>query len=483
MKLPVTESSPAHASASFDELTDNQDGDRNINPSSDHDSDLHSAAELAEHCPVALSLHSEAGQFLSASPACEQVFGRALPALRLQSLIQLVAASERESLQHAWIRAGLGDATRVIRYRLSPDAPAAGSGAAAASAEAGPPEAIWIETEVRRVAAPVGADGRPSRPLRLACASRRVVVASESEDVARAAASTTPGESDCELALRHRDQMVAMLPAMVWYGPIGADGKSYKLSYMSEYLFRLSGYTPSQWFETPGFWAERLHPDDREATLAATRRMLQDGSELAPYRFRIDDGSYLWLQSTIRIERDTDGKPVRMYGITMDVTRYKQAEHEAARLHRELAEKVAHILELSAPVLPTGDGSLVLPLIGSLDPARTEHALTQLLSRVVALRARRVIVDLTGVAQADEQSAAALMRAAQAIRLLGAQPILCGIRAEMALALGRHHEDLSRITTVATLHEALRAAVRGTGAAGPLTAAILPQRPSPRQQT
>ena len=184
----------------------------------------------------------------------------------------------------------------------------------------------------------------------------------------------------------------------------------------------------------PGFWSSRIHPDDRQATLDAAQSLMRDGGELAPYRFRIHDGRYLWLQSSIRIERDAHGHPVRMYGLTLDVTRYKRAEEELARLNRELAQKVEHILELSAPLCRLARGGLVLPLIGTLDPGRTQHALGQLLDRVVVLRARRVIIDLTGVAQADAQSVAALLRATQALRLLGASPASAGIRAEIALA-------------------------------------------------
>jgi rsbT co-antagonist protein RsbR len=433
----------------------------------DQDRDLASAAELAELCPVALSMHDEAGRFLSASAGCADLFAKPVATLRLQTLMQCVAPSDRETFLHGLAQALLGSETVRIRYRLQREQPDAATES----------DAHWVESELRRVSARSQPEQAAPQPVRVACATRRVSAPTQPAEPSPA------GYDECDLVRRHRDQLVAMLPALVWYGPIGADGKTYKLSYMSEYLFRVSGYTSSQWFQTPGFWAERIHPEDREATLAATRRMLEEGSELAPYRFRIHDGSYLWLQSTIRIERDSEGKPVRMYGITLDVTRYKQAEHEAARLHRELAEKVAHILELSAPLLPTGDGSLVLPLIGTLDPARTEHALNQLLSRVVSLRARRVIIDLTGVAQADAQSTAALMRATQALRLLGAQPIVCGIRAEMALALGSHHEALAQITTFASLQEALRAAAAAESKPDPRANPLARPRPVPRQQT
>lgn len=419
------------------------------------------AFELAFHCPIALSLHGESGAFQAASPACREVFGQTVDELQSQSLCDLVTEGDRERFRDGWTRALMGQPGVVLRYRLS-------------LAEPG-----WVESELRRVL-PAGDGGESSGLIRLACASRRIAVPSEraktesakselaelssvpkaASPAATAAAAVMIEDSDREsamLARKHRDYLVDMLPALVWHGPVAPDGKSYRLSQMNDYLFRISGYTPQEWFRTPGFWSSRIHPDDRQATLDAAQSLMRDGGELAPYRFRIHDGRYLWLQSSIRIERDAHGQPVRMYGLTLDVTRYKQVEEELAHLNRELAQKVEHILELSAPLLPIGEGSLVLPLIGTLDPGRTQHALGQLLDRVVALRARRVIIDLTGVAQADGQSVAALLRATQALRLLGAQPCFCGIRAEIALALRDHHQALAAISTYATLQAALRA--------------------------
>lgn len=429
------------------------------------------ALQLAVYCPIALSLHAESGAFLASSPAFRELFGQATASPPDSTLLDHVAESDRELFQDAWIRALLAPQTVVVRYRLR-------------SAES-----MWIESELRRYAPPGEAAGGPPES-RLACASRRVTTAGPRTDAlasspppttqaGSAIATPVPGragqadsgdagafeDESAAMARKHRDYLVDMLPALVWHGPVAPDGKSYRLSQMNEYLFRVSGYSPQEWFRTPGFWAARIHPEDREATLAGAQKLLRDGGDLAPYRFRIADGSYLWLQSSMRIERSPTGQPLRMYGMTLDISRFKQAEEALAQLNRELAQKVEHILELSAPLLPVAEGSLVLPLIGTLDPGRTQHALGQLFDRVVALRARRVIIDLTGVAQADAQSVAALIRATQALRLLGAQPCLCGIRAEIALALRDHHQTLQTVTTHSTLQAALRASLSASAPA------------------
>ena len=137
----------------------------------------------------------------------------------------------------------------------------------------------------------------------------------------------------------------------------------------------------------------------------------------------------------MHIERDAAGQPVRMYGLTLDVTAHVEIERENQEIHRELAIRAGRILELSAPILPLGAGVLLLPLIGAMDPARSEHAFSSLLAAVQRSRARRVIIDLTGVGEVDRESVLALVRATEAVRLLGARSLLTGLRPAVAMAL------------------------------------------------
>jgi anti-anti-sigma regulatory factor len=157
------------------------------------------------------------------------------------------------------------------------------------------------------------------------------------------------------------------------------------------------------------------------------------------------------------IERDGQGVPLRMYGLTLDVTVFVAAREQNAALLRENAEKARRILELSAPIIPLGDDVLILPLIGSMDPARAAHALETLLLAVQRTGARRVIIDLTGVGAVDGPSALALASAARALRLLGAQPMVTGIRPEVALALLELDISLDELKSYASLAAALRA--------------------------
>ena len=103
-----------------------------------------------------------------------------------------------------------------------------------------------------------------------------------------------------------------MIPGLVWFGPVSPDLKSYRAVYISEYLFRATGYTAKQWLETPGFWASILHPEDREQNLKDVPAAMAAERPIGPYRILAGDARVLWLKSQLLIERDAAGVPVRM---------------------------------------------------------------------------------------------------------------------------------------------------------------------------
>ncbi len=116
------------------------------------------------------------------------------------------------------------------------------------------------------------------------------------------------------------------------------------------------------------------------------------------------------------------------------------------------------ILELSAPLLELGDQTLVVPIIGQLDDERGAAITSKLLAGVAARHVRTVILDVTGVVAIDESSARHLQRMIRALRLLGARPMLSGIRPELARELGRVGAELDGVETVRSLAAALRRA-------------------------
>jgi rsbT co-antagonist protein RsbR len=134
---------------------------------------------------------------------------------------------------------------------------------------------------------------------------------------------------------------------------------------------------------------------------------------------------------------------------------------------QRLQASLETIRQVGSPVLPIMERVLLVPLIGALDSARMSQALDQVLAGVSAQRARVVIVDITGVSVVDTAVAQALFQMARGVRLLGAMPVLVGIRAEVAQAMVDLGADLRRIATRAGLQEGLEYAqeVLGSSAA------------------
>lgn len=523
---------------------------------------------LVSHCPLGLSLHLLGGEFVTASPACLQLFGRSEEQLLGRSLFELVSAADQESLMCHWKAACESGKARSVRFRYQRVAEESST--------------IWIEATIG-CATPTTQSGN-GNPQLVLC-TRDVTTAVEAEQV------RSERLEQAEQAERHRDALSAMIPGLVWFGPVSPDLSSYRITYINEYLFRITGYTAKQWLETPGFWRSIIHPEDRERILRDVANAGLGERTLGPYRILASDGRVMWLQSQMRIERDGCGVPVRMYGLTLDMTTFKQqetdrtralervevlkqrmdalvetlpgivwerwidrekqnqnfcsdfvlqltgyskeewlaeadgwlgfvpaatrvdvaqalekivqegtgsfqhklktrdgrvlwienhvaalrdakghpiclrgvalditteklAEQERLSLQRSIAQQAQYLLELSTPLIPVSEDVLVMPLIGSLDPARAE-SLETLLQGVKTMSARYVLVDLTGISTVDASGAVALGRMVKAVRLLGAQVLLTGMRAEIAKAIHACGVDLADMK----VHPSLRSAV------------------------
>lgn len=140
-----------------------------------------------------------------------------------------------------------------------------------------------------------------------------------------------------------------------------------------------------------------------------------------------------------------------------------QARDAIEAAHRQVSEQLAiiqqqrdAIRELSVPVLPINRNTLVMPLVGALDTTRLMQVQEQALGRLAATRARRLLLDVTGVPVIDTQVAQGLIRVVQAARLLGAQVILVGIRPEVAQSIVGLGVQLTGIRTFSDLQSALK---------------------------
>jgi len=121
------------------------------------------------------------------------------------------------------------------------------------------------------------------------------------------------------------------------------------------------------------------------------------------------------------------------------------------------------LLELSTPVVKLWEGILALPMIGTLDSARTQVVMESLLQRIVETESETAIIDITGVPTVDTLTAQHLLKTVTAIRMMGADCIISGIRPQIAQTIVHLGIDLQGVTTKATLADALALALRRMG--------------------
>jgi rsbT co-antagonist protein RsbR len=139
------------------------------------------------------------------------------------------------------------------------------------------------------------------------------------------------------------------------------------------------------------------------------------------------------------------------------VTSYQQTREDIIKRQQQ------DLLELSTPVIKLFDGVLAVPMIGTLDSARTQVVMETLLERIVETGSTLAIIDITGVPTVDTLVAQHLLKTVSAIRLMGAECIISGIRPQIAQTIVHLGIDLQGIASKATLADALQLAMQQLG--------------------
>ncbi|WP_181797525.1 STAS domain-containing protein [Streptomyces sp. WELS2] len=121
------------------------------------------------------------------------------------------------------------------------------------------------------------------------------------------------------------------------------------------------------------------------------------------------------------------------------------------------------LLEVATPVIKLWEGTVAVPLIGTLDSARSQVVMESLLEAIVDQRARYAILDITGVPTVDSLVAQHLMKTVAAARLMGAECIVSGIRPAIAQTIVHLGIDLGTIITRSSLADALAYALGKQG--------------------
>jgi len=135
---------------------------------------------------------------------------------------------------------------------------------------------------------------------------------------------STPNGTNAHLdALLQYEQLVASIDGIVWE----ADAKTFQFTFVSKQAERLVGYPFGEWLE-PGFWADHLHPDDRQWAVAFCQKATAE-KRLHDFEYRMiaADGRTVWLRDIVTVVCER-GEPQKLRGIMVDVTEKKRVEQE-----------------------------------------------------------------------------------------------------------------------------------------------------------
>lgn len=128
-----------------------------------------------------------------------------------------------------------------------------------------------------------------------------------------------------------------------------------------------------------------------------------------------------------------------------------------------ISDQAETLLELSTPVIRLWDGIIAVPLVGTLDSARTQVVMEKMLDTLVATGAEHAVLDITGVPTVDTEVAQHLLKTVMAVRLLGAECTISGIRPQIAQTIVSLGIEFGDVATKATLADALAYALRRSG--------------------
>jgi rsbT co-antagonist protein RsbR len=204
----------------------------------------------------------------------------------------------------------------------------------------------------------------------------------------------------------------------------------------------------------------------RELLADVSRARARQGytpSETATFVFSLKQPLFDRLRQ--EVGKDTDALASEIWTTTLLLDRlglYTTEIHQKIR-EEVIARQQEELLELSTPVVRLWDGVLALPLIGTLDSARTQVVMESLLQRIVETGAGLAIIDITGVPTVDTLVAQHLLKTVAAARLMGADCIISGIRPQIAQTLVHLGVALGDVTTKATLADALAVAFARQG--------------------
>jgi rsbT co-antagonist protein RsbR len=167
------------------------------------------------------------------------------------------------------------------------------------------------------------------------------------------------------------------------------------------------------------------------------------------------DGASVPVSFSAAVMRTVDGALEGLVCVVRDLTEAKRGEEERWRLREAVQRQAITLEELSTPLIPITNEILVMPLIGTVDEARSAQIVEALLHGVVTRRARVVIVDITGIKTMDAAGVEGILNAVKAVSLVGAEVAVTGVRPEVAQLLVAEGYNFSTIKTFGRLQNGI----------------------------
>ena len=225
--------------------------------------------------------------------------------------------------------------------------------------------------------------------------------------------------------------------------------------------------------------------DIQSSNWANTREMLEEisasraqqgfsPSETALFVFSLKETLFEGLQD--QLPSDAKAASALVVGANLLLDKLGLFTTEVYQRGREqvIIRQQQELMELSTPVVTLWEGVLALPVIGTLDSARTQVVMESLLQAIVETGSAIAIIDITGVPVVDTLVAQHLLKTVAAARLMGADCIISGIRPQIAQTIVHLGVNISDVITKATLQDAFAIALKRTG----MTVAPIASRPA-----
>lgn len=207
---------------------------------------------------------------------------------------------------------------------------------------------------------------------------------------------------------------------------------------------------------------------------AATREMLRDiaasrakqgftSSETATFVLSLKQPIFSVVQAQFAKDPDAQFEEIWAATTLLDKLALLTTDEYLAAKEQMIARQQEELLELSTPVVKLWDGILALPMIGTLDSARTQVVMESLLQAIVETNSKVAIIDITGVPTVDTLVAQHLIKTITAARLMGADCIISGVRPQIAQTIVHLGINLTDVITKAKLSDAFALALAKSG--------------------